>query len=366
MIDWVAMSTASGQVQNGENVDGAVMSFGDHLEELRLRLILALLGVVPILILALAFSKPLLDAILKPALAALAAQGLPAQMLQTGPAETFLTTLKIAVIATILVGSPWLLYQAWLFVAPGLHSNEKRFVYILLPLSAGLTISAIAFLYKIMLPMVMAFFIGFGTSFTNNSVNTAPLPDGVVLPTVPVLKADPPKPDVGNMWINDSIRALRIAVSKSDDQVLVLGMPLTKSTGIVQQYRVSEYTSMFLSLALALSLGFQMPVVVLLLGWVGILDPVGLLRFRRHMLLISFILGAVLTPADPLSMIMVALPIYGLFEFGVLLHRLLPAERVARGFGSKHKASTQQAADAAEMPDRAQTSDKEPDDAGDA
>ncbi len=359
------MSTTSAQLNKHDDVDGAVMSFGDHLEELRLRLILALLGIVPILILALSFSKPLLDAILKPALAALAAQGLPAQMLQTGPAETFLTTLKIAVIATILVGSPWLLYQAWLFVAPGLHSNEKRFVYILLPLSAGLTISAIAFLYKVMLPMVMAFFIGFGTSFTDNAVKTAPLGDGVVLPTVPVLQADPPKPKSGEMWVNDSIRALRIAVGRSDGRVVVLGMPLTKSTGIVQQYRVSEYTSMFLSLALALSLGFQMPVVVLLLGWVGILDPVGLLRFRRHMILISFILGAVLTPADPLSMIMVALPIYALFELGVLLHRLLPAERVSRGFGSKNRNKRQQAVES-DLPERAETNHKEPDDAGDA
>ena len=333
----------------------SVMPFGEHLEELRTRLIFAILGIIPILIVALSFSKRLLGFIIEPALKALANQGLPALMLQTSPPETFLTTLKLAIVVTILVGSPWLLYQTWLFVVPGLHSNEKRFVYILIPLSALLTTIGMVFLYKVLLPLVLSFFIGYGSSFASAPPPQAALPQGIILPSVPVLEADPLKPEPGQMWINNPLRSLRIAISNKSNKVVVLGVPISKSTGIVQQYRISEYTSMFLSLALALSLGFQTPVVVLLLGWVGIIEPTNLLKYRRHLLLVSFVLGAVLTPADPLSMILVAAPIYALFELGVLLHRLLPAERVSRGFGRSRKAKAHDTT----------TSTKEGPDAGD-
>ena len=330
------------QSTQSDNSVEVVMPFGEHLEELRTRLIFALLGTIPILLVALSFSKQLLGFIIAPALKALASQGLPALMLQTSPPETFLTTLKLAIVVTVLVGSPWLLYQTWLFVAPGLHSNEKRFVYILIPLSTLLTATGMVFLYEVLLPLVLSFFIGFGSSFAGSAPARAALPEGTTLPSVPVLQADPFQPEPGQMWVNSPLRSLRIAVpnnaGNSSGKVIVLGMPMSQSSGIVQQYRISEYTSMFLSLALALSLGFQTPVVVLLLGWVGIIEPTNLLKYRRHLLLVSFVLGAVLTPADPLSMILVAAPIYALFELGVLLHRLLPAERVARGFGRSHRA----------------------------
>lgn len=317
----------------------AVMPFGDHLEELRKRLIYALLGIAPILIVALAFSKPMVTLVINTVLEGQRAQGLPARMIQTGPAETFMASLQLGVIVTILVGSPWLIYQLWLFVAPGLYSNERRFVHILLPLSGVLTVISLVFLYTVVMPMVVSFFLMFGSSFRGPAAVTAPIPDGVTVPAFPVLEADPVTPEPGQVWINRDLRELRVALPEGEDGVMVLGSPLTRTGGIEQQYRVADYMKMFLGMALAFAIGFQAPVVILLLGWLGLIEPSTLTKFRRHSLMICLVLGAVLTPADPLSMLALAIPLYALFEFGGLLLRVLPADRVSRGFGRKKEGS---------------------------
>lgn len=311
----------------------AIMPFGEHLEELRRRMIYALLGLLPILVVSIVISRRLLGFVIEPVENALLDANLNAQLIQTSPTETFMTALKLAIVLTILVGSPWVFFQAWLFVAPGLYANERRFVHVLLPLSALLTASAIVFLYKLLLPVVLAFFIGFGLAVELQPTPVQAAPEWIVLPQVPSIAGDPPQPEPGQMWFNSALKQLRVAVEGADGAVGILGAPMTLSTGILQQYRVAEYTGLFLSLAISFSLAFQTPVVVLLLGWVGIIDPKSLLKFRRHVLMGCFVLSAVITPADPVSMLLLGIPLYLLFELGVLLHRVMPAERVSRGFG---------------------------------
>ncbi len=314
----------------------AVMPFGDHLEELRKRLIYSLIGLLPLLVVLVTLSRHLLGFVIEPVEQALVNADLNAQLIQTSPVETFMTALKLAIVVTILVGSPWVLFQGWLFIAPGLYNNERRFVYVLLPLSAALTTSAILFLYKVLLPVVLAFFIKFGTSIEGQPQPTVPVPEGMVLPEVPLLEGDPEDVQAGRLWYNSARKEMRMSVPGDvPGEVEILSTPMTKSSGILQQYRVTEYTSLFLSLALAFSLGFQTPVVVLLLGWTGIINPRDLLKFRRHVGLTCLVASAFLTPADPLSMLLLAVPLYVLFEFGVVLHTLLPAERVSRGFGKE-------------------------------
>ena len=320
----------------------AVMPFGDHLEELRKRMIWSILGILPLFVVSVGVSQRLLEFVIAPVIAALDDAGLNAELIQTSPIETFMTALKLAVVVTILVGSPWILFQAWLFVAPGLYENERRFVYILLPLSAALTTSAVVFLYKVLLPVVLAFFIAFGTSVSGPVAKTAPAPEGFRALPIPILEVDPVEPEPGTIFYNRDLKELRLIVpveTEDEDEpgYEILATPMTRSSGIKQQYRVAEYTKMFLSLAMAFSLGFQTPVVVLLLGWVGIIEPRELLKYRRHVLLTCLIAGALLTPADPLSMLLLAVPLYVLFEFGVVLHTLLPAERVSQGFSRKGK-----------------------------
>ncbi len=309
----------------------ASMSFGDHLEELRRRLIFALLGPIPIFIVALFFGGPLLEFILAPAENALRDSGLPSKMLATSPAEPFIAYLKVAFVVALLFSAPWILYQAWLFIAPGLYKNEKRFAHILFPLSALLTAGALSFLYVVLLPVMLRFLIIFGVTLATQPAQEAPLPGPVDLPSLPVLAADPAEPETGQMWINESTYELRIALApqQTGAAAFVMAIPMTAAGAtITQHYRVSEYVSLCFNLGVVFTIAFQLPVVMLLGGWIGILDPRELKPYRRHVLFGCAVAGAVATPADPLSMILLMIPLYLLFEFGLILMRLAPGDQV--------------------------------------
>lgn len=305
------------------------MPLGDHLEELRARVILALAGLVVVLVPCLLLAKPMLGVLIAPVQRALLAKGQPPSLQATGVVETFGSYMYIAIVSAILLGSPWMLWQLWRFVAPGLYRSERRFAYLLAPLSLLMTICACFFMYFVMLPVVLAFFIGFGTSVGEPRVLIAPLPEGVTLvQSPPQLAFDPEQPPAGTMWINTSLHQLRIAIGQGS-RVEILAIPLARAAGIVQQYRISEYIRLILHLALAFAIAFQTPVVVLLLTWAGIIDPAKLGKFRKHAIMGAAVLAAVLTPADPISMMVLAVPLYGLYELGLVLARVLPAERVA-------------------------------------
>ena len=107
----------------------AMMPLGEHLEELRRRLMAALYGLFPIFMIALYFGKEMLGIILLPVEKALRESGQGGRPVVIAPFEAFNAYLKVSVIAAVLVGSPWVLYQLWKFVAPGLYSTERRFVY---------------------------------------------------------------------------------------------------------------------------------------------------------------------------------------------------------------------------------------------
>jgi len=308
--------------------DVASMSFGDHLEELRRRLIWSIVGVIPIFVVAFTFGRSILDILIEPARQKLMAGGQSSAFLATQIFETFGAVVYVAVILTVLIGSPWILYQLWLFVSPGLYASERKFFYRLGPLSTVLTMASIAFLYWVILPVILAFFIGFGSRIGTPDFSTVPLPDGASLPTVLVLEGDPPPESmsIGSHWINTQISQHRFCVAIGEDGTPVIkGKELTQGVGIDQKYKVSEYVRTLLNMGLAFGIGFQTPVVVLLLGWAGIVTRQTLARYRRHAVLVSAIAGAVLTPADPLSMVLLAIPLYVLFELGMLLLRIWPA-----------------------------------------
>jgi sec-independent protein translocase protein TatC len=248
----------------------------------------------------------------------------------TGLLEQFNSWFFLSVVIAVMIGAPWMLYQFWLFIAPGLYSSERRFAYVLIPLSIVLTLISAAFTYYVMVPIILNFFVGWNAELPMRSIATAPLPAEVTLPIFPVLAADPVDPPVGAMWINTTIHELRTCVSVDGSGVeAVRGTPLVGSSLISQEYRVSQYVDLIFNLALAFAAGFQTPVVVLLLGWVGIVTPEMLKKYRKHAVMGAAVLGAVLTPGDPVSMIVLSVPLYLLFEFGVLLLRILPASRVA-------------------------------------
>lgn len=314
----------------------SVMSLGEHLEDLRRRVMYALLSMVPLFIICLAAGTWLMEIILRPLQAQLRAAELPVMLQATGPTETFAAWVKVAVAATIVLGVPLALYQLWLFVAPGLYKHERRFARFLVPLSIGLTALGLLFLYYVLLPVILAFLLRFGAEVGSPRIDVQEPPAGIVLPAFPVLAADPPHPEPGAVWFNSSLQELRmnIATVRPDGTpgpTQIRGAPMTRAAGIAQQFRISQYLTTVFNLSLAVAIGFQMPVAVLLLGWAGIITPELMARNRRYAILLCFVLAAVLTPPDPISLVLLSFPLWLLYEFGLIMLRLLPPQRIAAG-----------------------------------
>lgn len=306
------------------------MSLGDHLEELRKRVMYALVGIVFLFFFGLYFGPTLLNWMIWPVQRALREQGLSPSLLATGMFETFFTYLKISTVAAVALGFPWIIWQAWKFVAPGLYRHEQRFVTMLLPMSLVLTILSALFLYFIVLPVMLHFFVHFGATVSPEQAKVAPLPANVSLLNLPVIAADPPTPKPGDAWFNSDLKELRLALTdpSTPGKVVIYSTPLSTSSGIVLQPRIREWADTLLGLALAFAAGFQLPVVILLLGWVGVVTPAFLAKYRKHAIFVIGVIAALLTPPDPISMLIMMAPLYLLYEFGIIMLRLFPASKV--------------------------------------
>lgn len=311
--------------------DPNAMTFGEHLEDLRKRVMLSVIGLVPIAVFALFVGAPVLEFLMAPVQDALSERGLPRALMAAAPGESFGAYLWVAAGITVVLGAPWVAYQLWQFIAPGLLKTERRIAFFLLPLSCVLTASGLTLLWVYMLPLVLAFFIGFGADLGRQNPVVAPLAEGTTLAHLPVLSTDPPSPALGDCWVNTDLMQIRVCIdagSPGGAAPRIAGAGLTAAPGIIQQYRVTEYIRLLISLSLAFIAGFQTPVVVLLLGWAGIIQPKDLTRHRRMAIMVCAVVGSVLTPSDPISLFFLAVPLYVLYELGAVLLKWFPPSRV--------------------------------------
>lgn len=311
--------------------DHALMSFGDHLEELRRRLFLAALVPLPLAI-GLFFVAPWIRAALtEPVLSALRSEGLPAQLQVMSPIESLAVDMKLSLIGAILVSLPWVLYQAWRFIAPGLYAHERRFAHFLVPLSSVLALAGLALMYFVILPLMLRGLIAMsGNTPTVVEVTAANTPIG---PTIPLLAADPAAPAPGSTWINTSEHSVRMVVPLGDDptRAEVLSLPMVRPGTLMQVYHLSNYISLIIMLALGTALSFQVPVVTLLLGWMGLVNASLLRAWRKYAFFGALVVAAIVGPGDMLSLVLLLFPLYLLYELGIILLVFAPASRVARG-----------------------------------
>jgi len=317
----------------GDRSEGAVMTLGDHLDELRRRMIWAVALPLPVAVMAFAWAEPIRTFLCQPAVHALEAHNLPTQLQVLSPIETLGTDLKIALVTALVLGAPWILLQVWKFVEPGLYAHERRFVRLLLPMSAALTVSGLALLHFLLMPMMLEVLVSFGSEPPQRmeSASTAQVAATPAVPTLPVLHEAPAHPAPGQAWLTPDHR-LAVAVPDGEGMVQVLSVPLVQGSRLAQQFRLSEYLDFTLDFALGTTIAFQTPLIVLLLGWLGVLTPQALGQFRRYAIFLSVLVSAIVTPSgDPFSLALLAVPIYGLYELGILLLRAAPPAVVARG-----------------------------------
>ncbi len=229
------------------------MSLGDHLEELRARLILAITGLVLALIVCLFFGRWIISFIEVPYYKAMGTEK-PLQSIE--PADGFLSYMKISMIAGVVLSSPWIFYQLWLFIAAGLYPRERRYVYLAVPFSTGLFITGALFFIFIIAPVTLKFLIMF------------------------------------------NLRVL----------------------GVASNFTFKSYVSFVSTMMLVFGLAFQTPIAIFFLNKTGLVSVQLLRRSRRFIVLGCVIAAAIATPGgDLFSLFTLAIPLYLLFELGILM-----------------------------------------------
>jgi sec-independent protein translocase protein TatC len=245
------------------------MSFLEHLEELRTRIIRALMGLGVVFVLCIVFANELWRFVSEPATVALKHLGFDPQLAQITPMETFSTVwVKVPLLATVFIGSPWILYQIWAFIAPGLYKRERRWAAPFVITSAGLFILGGAFAYFVAFRYGLEFLLGIG-----RDINIKPV------------------------------------------------------------VSVTEYFDLFVNVMLGIGLVFEMPVLIFFLTLLRIASPSFLLSHSRYAILAIVIIAAIVTPTpDVFNLMMFAVPMCLLFFIGVFGGYLLTLHREKQKF----------------------------------
>lgn len=316
------------------------MSFGDHLDELRNCLIRALVGVLIGTVVALIFGKDILEIIYRPLLIVQHANGLPPHLQVLSPTAAFSAYLKIGFLSGLILTMPWVLYQLWVFVSSGLYPHERRFTRLFAPVSLGLFAAGVLFLYFIVLPIVLHFFISFNKAFgtpdlTPSAFQRLLLPEHERPPAAdlaeglhaPLLEQDPTDARPGDIWVNATTR--RLVVQTHSGPMSTSLEPGSSSQAMESQFAIDFYISFVLVLALAFGIAFETPILVFFLVWSGIVPRARMVRSRRYVLLVTVVAAAILTPPDVISQLLLAGPMYLLFEVGLMAAKFVERGRPA-------------------------------------
>jgi len=320
-------------------VDAVRMSFGDHLEELRSRLIRALLGVAVCAVGGLFFAKELLAWILQPALVVLRARGQEAVLQVLSPPDTFIIYLKVGLLSGVIIATPWVLHQIWQFVASGLYAHERRFVRTFAPVSVVLFGAGVLFMYFLVLPVVLIFFVGFSMGIPMPRTqpswlqrlmipSEAPTSQPASVPepmAIPLVSQPPEDAAPGDVWFDTSTDRLQLMTA---DGIRSLPMRVADTPNPVRsEFGLNFYVSFVLSLALAFGLAFELPVAVVFLVLTRIVPVALFSRSRRYVIFGIFVAAAILTPPDVVSQILLAIPMLLLFEGGLFFGRMIERNR---------------------------------------
>jgi sec-independent protein translocase protein TatC len=159
------MPELAGDIANDSAQPLPAMSFLEHLEELRKRLVYCIISVVVGFFLCWNYAENIFGLMQAPIMEALRRHGMAEKLVYLSPTEPFNLYLKIGFMAGIFVTSPFILYQVWLFIAPGLYRNEKRYVMPFMVSTIGLFLCGGFFGYKLVYPAALDFLIGYGKQF---------------------------------------------------------------------------------------------------------------------------------------------------------------------------------------------------------
>jgi len=225
-------------------------SFMSHLVELRDRLLRCVIALVLVFICLFPWARELYSLLAEPLIASLPVGG---QLIATEVTAPFFVPIKVTLMAALVIALPYLLYQIWAFVAPGLYAHEKKLVMPLVATSTLLFLCGMAFAYFLVFPIVFHFIISVA-------------PEGVAVMT-----------DIG------------------------------------------KYLDFVLTLFLAFGVTFEVPVAVVILVRMGMVSVAKLREIRPYVIVGAFVIGAIFTPPDVVSQVMLAVPLWVLYELGIFV-----------------------------------------------
>lgn len=229
-------------------------SFMSHLIELRDRLLRCVIALLLVFICLFPWARELYNFLAQPMLASLPAGG---QLIATEVTAPFFVPVKVTMMAALVIALPYLLYQIWAFVAPGLYAHEKKLVVPLIVTSTLLFLCGMAFAYFLVFPVVFHFMVSVA-------------PQGVAVMT-----------DIG------------------------------------------KYLDFVLTLFIAFGVTFEVPVAVVILVKMGMVSVAKLKEIRPYVIVGAFVIGAIFTPPDVVSQVMLAVPLWVLYEIGILVSQWL-------------------------------------------
>jgi sec-independent protein translocase protein TatC len=242
----------------------------DHIIELRNRLMWSVGALAIAFVVCYIFAEEIYTFLMQPLMQAMGENSVHRRMIFTALHEAFFTYIKVAFFAGMMLAFPVIASQVWMFIAPGLYKNEKRAFLPFLAATPVLFLCGAALVYYLIMPLAWNFFLSFETPGSQGA-----------LP-------------------------------------------------IELESKVSEYLSLTMTLIFAFGLCFELPVLLTLMGRVGLTSSEGLKSKRKFAIVGVFIAAALLTPPDPISQISLALPILLLYEISIIAVRMVEKKRAER------------------------------------
>lgn len=255
------------------SIDASKMPLLDHLIELRKRLLISVVILIVAFLVCFYFAENIFEFLTQPLADVLIERqgsGPERRLIFTDLTEVFFTYVKVAFFAGAFVCVPVFLVQIWLFVAPGLYENEKGAIAPFLIATPILFFIGGSLVYYVIFPLASEFFIGFEKQAT------------------------------------------------------------TGTLAIELETKVDQYLSLIMKLIFAFGLCFELPVLMTLLAKVGIATSAGMAAKRKYAIVGVFVVAAVFTPPDPISQLLLAIPIILLYEISIVLARLVEKKRTER------------------------------------
>ena len=249
----------SNKNNKSEQTSEAEIPFMSHLVELRDRLLRAVLVVLVIFLGLFSFSNELYSLLAEPLLIHLPTGS---SMIATEVASPFLTPFKLAMMSAVFIGMPFILYQLWAFIAPGLYKHEKSLAFPLLFSSIILFYLGMAFAYFVVFPLMFQFFTGITLE------------------------------------------------------------------GVTMMTDITKYLDFVLKMFFAFGIAFEVPIATIIVISTGMTTAEKLAGKRPYIIVFAFVVGMLLTPPDVVSQMLLAVPMWILFEFGLIFSRILMRKRV--------------------------------------